>query len=147
MNPKDCPYPNNGVPTMFFPGVANQSEAKIIDVKEGENLVLKDFLSSPLLKERLFSGVVLNADKTPAVNAVVRLTDAYFGSGKCSNFNTEVKTDEFGKFRLKGFESYPYKIEAYSAKKISQKQNYAKSQIIANDKANDEIELILDQSF
>lgn len=147
INPNTCPFPNNGVPTMFFPGVANQSEAKIITVKEGKMLLLEDFLPLPLLKERLFSGVVLNADKTPAVNAVVRLTDAYFGSGKCSNFNTEVETDEFGKFRLRGFEIYEYKIEAYSEKKNNQKQKYAKSRIIANDKASVEIELILDQSF
>lgn len=147
INPNNCPYPNNGAPTMFFPGVGNQSEAKIITVKEGENLVLEDFVSLPLLKERIFSGVVLNADKTPAVDAVVRLTDAYFGSGKCSNFNTEIKTDEFGKFRLKGFETYEYKIEAYGEKKTNQKQTYANRQIIPNGNMNDEIELILDRSF
>ncbi len=147
VNPHNCPFPNNGVPTMFFPGVANQSEAEIITVKEGENLILEDFNSLPLLEERWFSGVVLNADKTPAVNAIVRLTDAYYGSGKCSNFNTEIKTDESGKFRLKGFETYEYKIEAYGEKKNNQKQTYAKRQIIPNDNKIDEIQLILDESF
>lgn len=148
INPNNCPFPNNGVPTMFFPGVANVSEAKIITVKEGENLVLNNFKSLPLLKERWISGVVLNADKTPAVNAVVRMTDAYYGSGKCSNFNTETKTDEFGKFRLKGFETYEYKVEAYGEKKDNQKQIYATRQIIPNDKNKvNDMQLILDQSF
>ncbi len=148
INPNNCPYPNNGIPTMFFPGVSNLSEAKIITIKEGENLVLNKFKSLPLLKERLISGVVLNPDKTPAVNAIVRLTDANFGSGKCSNFNTETKTDEFGKFSLKGFESYEYKIEAYGEKKDNQKQIYANRQIIPNGKNKiDNIQLILDLSF
>ena len=147
INPNNCPYPNNGVPTIFYPGMANQSEAKIVTVKEGENLILEDFKSLPLIKERWFSGVVLNADKTPAVNAIVRLTDAYFGSGKCSNFNTEIKTDEFGKFRFKGFETYEYKIEAYGEKKNNQRQTYANRQIIPKDKKVNDIRLILDQSF
>lgn len=147
INPNNCPFPNNGVPAMFFPGVANQFEAKVITVKESENLVLKDFNSLRLLKERRISGVVLNADKTPAINAVVRLTDAYYGSGKCSNFNTEVKTDEFGTFSLKGFESYEYKLGAYGEKKNNQKQTYAKQLIIPNDTNIGEIQLILDQSF
>jgi hypothetical protein len=147
INPNNCPFPNNGVPAMFFPGTGDQSKAKIITVKEGENLVLEDFISLPLLEERLISGVVLNIDKTPAVNAVVRVTDAYFGSGKCSNFNTEIKTDEFGKFRFKGFVTYLYKLEAYGVKQNNQIQKYAKGLILANDNENDEIELILDQSF
>jgi hypothetical protein len=147
INPNNCPFPNNGVPATFFPGTADQSKAKIITIKESENLVLEDFVSLPLFKERLISGVVLNADKTPAVNAVVRLTDAYFGSGKCSNFNTEIKTDEFGKFRFKGFETYQYRLDAYSVKPNNQIQKYAKGLILAKDNKNDEIELILDQSF
>ncbi len=147
INPHNCPYPNNGIPTMFFPGVAEQPEARIITVKESENLVLGDFRSLPLLKERWISGVVLNADRTPAVNALVRLTDAYFGSGKCSGFNTEIRTDELGKFRWKGFENYEYKIAAYGEKKTSQKQTYSKRQVLQNNENIDDIQLILDQSF
>ncbi len=147
INPNNCPYPNNGIPTIFFPGVAKQSEAKIITVREGQQLILSDFKSLPLLKERIISGVVLNADKTPAVNAIVRLNDAYFGSGKCSNGNFETKTDEFGKFNFKGFETYEYKIEAYGKDEKNKKQTYAKRQIIQNNGNVDNIQLILDQSF
>lgn len=145
INPRNCPYPNNGVPTIFFPGVANQSEAKIIPVKEGENLILGDFRSLPLLKERWFSGLVLNADKTPATNAVVRLLDGNMNN--CSNLNSEVKTDEFGRFRLKGFETYEYKIEAYSEKKRGQKQFYASPFLVPKNSKNEDISLILERSF
>ena len=132
---------------MFFPGVADRSAAKIVTVKEGENLILGDFKSLPLLRERWISGVVLNANKTPAVNAIVRLTDAYVGSGKCSNLNTEVRTDEFGRFRVRGFETYEYKIGAYTEKTNDQKRTYAKEQVIPNDENIGNIQLILDQSF
>lgn len=147
INPNNCPYPNNGVPPTFFPGVAKQSEAKIITVKESEQLVLDDFKSLPLLKERIISGIVLNADKTPAVNAIVRINDAYFGVSKCSNGNFEIKTDEFGKFSFKGFETYKYQIGAYGKEEKNQKQTYAKGQIIQNNGDVNDLEFILDQSF
>lgn len=145
INPRNCPYPNNGVPTMFYPGVPAQSEAKTVVVKEGEQLILKDFRSLPLLKERWFSGVVLNADKTPAPNAVVRLLDGNMNI--CNNFYLEVKTDEFGRFRLKGFENYEYKIDASTERKNGQKQIYANPFVISKVGNDDKIELILDKSF
>jgi hypothetical protein len=145
INPRNCPYPNNGIPTMFFPGVASQSKAKIVTVKEGENLVLGDFKSLPLLRERLFSGVVLYADKTPAANVSVRLLDGNMNN--CSNFQTETKTDEFGRFKLKGFENYEYKIYANTARKSGEKQFYAQPVFITKDSKIDDIQLILDQSF
>lgn len=147
INPYNCPYPNNGVPTMYFPGVAERADARIISLKESENLVLDDFRSLPLLKERWISGTVLNADKTPAVGATVRLTDARFGSGRCGNLNVEVKTDELGNFRVEGYETYEYKIEAYPENRNGQPRMYAKGQIIPNSGSVGSVQLILDQSF
>jgi hypothetical protein len=147
INPNNCPYPNNGIPSMYYPGVASQAEAKIVTVREGEHLTLGDFRSLPMLKERWFSGVVLNDDLTPAVNARVQIMDASFGNGKCSNGNLETKSDEFGRFRLKGFESYEFSIAAYSEKKDNQKQKYTKRQTFSNDAKVDSLRLVLDQSF
>lgn len=145
INPRNCPYPNNGVPTMFYPGVAAQSEAKTVTVKESEQLILKDFRSLPLLKERWFSGVVLDAEKTPAPNVVVRLLDGNMSN--CNNFHLEVKTDEFGRFRLKGFENYEYKIYANTERKQGQKQIYANPFVISKEGDTGNIQLILDKSF
>lgn len=145
INPRNCPHPNNGVPTMFYPGVAAQSEAKIFTVKEGEQLVLKDFRSLPLLKERWFSGKVLNADKTPAPNAVVRLLDG--NTSKCNNFHFQVKTDENGLFRIKGFENYDYRVDAQTERKAGQKQTYSNPFSISQTGKAEGIELILDISF
>ena len=145
MNPRNCPYPNNGVPPTFFPGVADQSEATIITVKPGENLVLKDFNSLPLLKERSFSGTIVNADKSPAVNATVRLLDKEYPS--CSGLDIQTKTDEFGRFHLKGFEGYGYKITAYAESGSGRPRYYAKTLSILQGGNVNDIQLVLDQTF
>lgn len=145
INPKNCPYPTNGFPTMFFPGVADKSEARIINIKDGENLRLEDFQILPMLKERWFSGVVLYQEKTPAANVTVRLLDG--NMSRCNNFHLEVKTDEFGRFRVKGFETYEYKIDAFTDRKRGQKQLYAKPFIIPQTGKIEDIELILDISL
>ena len=98
----------------FFPGVADLENAGIITVGENQNLKVKDFRLSPTLKERWFSGQVLNADKKPLANASVFLIAANQTSpNECFSINIETKTDEFGHFRLKAYESYEYKIRAY----------------------------------
>lgn len=142
INSNNCPYPNNGMPTMFFPGVANQSEAKIITVKEGENLILEDFRALPNLKERWFSGAVLYADKTLASNVTVRLSDG--NMNKCGNLQADVKTDESGRFKIKGFESYEYKINAFTERKNGQKQFYTKPFEAPKEGASDNIRLVLE---
>lgn len=112
MNPNNCPYPNNGIPTVFFPGVSARSDARIVTIKEGEHLVLDDFRSLQPLLQRWFSGTVLFDDKTPAPNATITLLDG--DQSRCSNMNLDVKADEHGKFKLQGFETYNYRIRAYT---------------------------------
>ncbi|MFT3743895.1 MAG: hypothetical protein QM785_06320 [Pyrinomonadaceae bacterium] len=113
INPKNCPYPNNGVPPTFYPGVINQADAKIISIKDGENLVLGDFRSLPLLKERWFSGIVRFDDGRPAMNAAVSLLDGE--NGECSNGEgSKAVADEQGNFRLKGYEGYRYRLRAFT---------------------------------
>lgn len=145
INPNNCPYPTNGFPTMFFPGVADKSDSKIITINEGENLRLGDFRILPMLKEKWFSGVVLYQDKTPAAGVTARLLDG--NMSKCNNFHLEVKTDEVGRFRVKGFETYEYKIDAFTDRKQGQKQLYAKPFIIPQFEKVEDIRLILDVSF
>jgi hypothetical protein len=145
MNPGNCPYPNNGVPPTFFPGVADRSEAEIITVRDSENLVLEDFKSLPLLKERSFSGVVVNADKSLAANATVRLLDGDYSN--CQNLNLEAKTDEFGQFHFRGFEGYKYKIEAYAENGTGRTRYYAKAFSILQGADVNDIKLVLDQTF
>ena len=145
MNPGNCPYPNNGVRPTFFPGVADQSKAKIVTVAEGEDLLLGDFRSLPLLKKRLFSGVVLNVDKTPAANVTVRLMDKEFPA--CNGLSVETKTDVSGRFRLQGFEGYRYKISAYAQNSKGQPRPHALPFSLPASDAVNAIQLILDQDY
>ncbi len=133
--------PDKRISDNVFSGVANQSASKIITVSDGENLRLEDFHVLPMLKERWFSGVVLYADKTPAANANVRLLDG--NMSKCNNSYLETKTDEFGRFRVKGFETYAYQVDASTDKKQGQKQLYSKPFVIPQTGESGIIELVL----
>lgn len=145
INPNNCPYPNNGIPTMFYPGADERSGAKIITVREGEQLVLEDFRSRPMLRERWISGAAFFADETPAAGVTVRLLDG--NMNKCSNFFSETKTDEAGRFRIRGFESYEYKIDASAGGKNGQKQIYAKPSVVPGGGNVENIRVILDVTF
>ncbi len=98
----------------FFPGVADLADAEVITVEENQNIKIRKFRLSPPLKERWFAGVVLAADKKTLENATVFLiTSNQKNPNECFSVNIETKTDKFGRFRLKGYESYEYKIRAY----------------------------------
>ena len=145
MNPGNCPYPNNGVPPTYFPGVADRSKARIITVRDGEHLILENFRSLPLLKKRSFSGVVLNSDKTPAENVTVRLTDKEFPI--CNGLSIETKTDGSGRFQLRGFEGYGYKISAYAENSKGQPRPHAEPFSLPQSGPVEGIQLLLDQNY
>lgn len=97
----------------FFPGVSDEVDSEIVTVGENQNIQLKDFRLPQPLKERRFSGVVLSVDKTPLKNATVFIINSNSKSpNKCFSEVSEVKTDRFGRFTIKGYESYEYRIRA-----------------------------------
>lgn len=115
VNPNNCPYPKHGTPPTYFPGVADRSSSKIITIREGENLDVKQFRMLPTLMERWFTGIVKFADGTVAVNAKVSLLDGEnrsCGGGEYS----KVSTDEQGRFRVLAYQGYTYRIRAYTDK-------------------------------
>ncbi len=98
----------------FFPGASEEKGAEIITVGENQDLKVKDFRLSQPLKERRFSGVVLDADRHPLANATVFIRNAgQTNSNRCFGANVETKTDESGHFELRGYQSYKYAIRAY----------------------------------
>lgn len=120
-NPKMCPNkhyaPQYG--RTFYPGAGQASGAKIITVKESEEKFIDSFKLLPTLKERFFSGVVLSEDNKPVSGATVFLNEG--NVNRCMVLSTldETKTDEEGRFRLKGYDSYEYKLRAYIETKES----------------------------
>ena len=99
-------------PLMYYPGVMSRDQATVIQVTSSREMNLNDFMLTRPLAERWFSGMVLLADKTPAAGAKVILIDP---NDRMMGTNvTEVVADVEGKFRVKGYESFPYWIDAYT---------------------------------
>jgi hypothetical protein len=133
----------------FFPGAADLDNAELITVSENQNLKIKDFRLSPPLKERSFTGVVLTPDKKPLANAVVFLmTTSQSTPNECFSVNLETKTDAFGRFEIKGYEGYEYKIRAY-IEPTEQNSSRLISKIIDLQAAGNvqNIELIVDSNY
>jgi hypothetical protein len=98
-------------PLMYYPGVMSRERATVIRISQTREIILDDFMLTPPLKERWFSGTVLLPDRSPAVGARVILIDP---NDRMMNTNvTEVIADERGQFRVKGYETFPYWIDAY----------------------------------
>lgn len=112
VNPRNRPGKTDPVyPLMYYPGVMSRDKATVIDVSNSREMHVNDFMLTPPLQERWFSGTVLSADKTPAAGAKVILIDP---NDRMMGTNvTEVITDVEGRFRVKGYETFPYWIDAY----------------------------------
>lgn len=97
----------------FYPGVADESKAGIIEVGRNQQLKPGDFRLLPPLKERWISGTVLSADKLPVADAFVFLRNAdQTNPNECFNRVGETKTDRAGRFSMRGYEGYRYQIRA-----------------------------------
>lgn len=111
VNPRNTPGKSDPkYPLMYYPGVLSRNEATVIEVSQAREIDLNDFMLTLPLKERWFSGTVLLADKSPAVGAKVVLIDP---NSVVDTNVTEVIANERGQFRVKGYESFPYWIDAY----------------------------------
>ena len=112
VNPRNKPGKTDPVyPLMYYPGVMNKEKATVIRVLNSREMTLDDFMLTRPLKERWFSGTILLADKTPAAGARVILIDP---NDRMTETNVmQVIADEQGRFRVKGYESFPYWIDAY----------------------------------
>jgi hypothetical protein len=98
----------------FFPGVTHEGAAQIIEVGQNQQIKLENFRLLPPLKEVWISGAVLAADKTPLAGATVFLWNKrHSTAAECMGSADETKTDESGRFRVKGYENYVYQIRAF----------------------------------
>ncbi len=133
----------------FFSGTSEEKNVETITVGENQNIEIKDFRLSPPLKERLFSGVVLSANNTPLANATVFLiASSQKNPNECFFVNLETKTDELGRFRLKGYESYEYKIRAYiQPNEQSSSRLFSKTLEIPANGSVESIELIVNPNY
>jgi len=98
---------------IFYPGAADENDARIITVRENEVVKLKNFKLPPPLREKWISGVVVLPDGTPVANATVFMGQKVVSISTCVNSSDNVQTDAAGRFRVKGFEPYEYTVGAY----------------------------------
>jgi hypothetical protein len=118
-------------------------------VSQTREIILDDFMLTPPLKERWFSGTVFLADRTPAAGAKVILIDP---NDRMMNTNvTEVIADEHGRFRVKGYETFPYWIDAYiDLKSEAQSQGsvkYAPPVKLSTSGSVEGVELVISLSY
>jgi Tissue inhibitor of metalloproteinase. len=96
----------------FYPGVTDRSQATVIEIGLGQKFEDMDIQLPMKLVERTVSGQVVWPDGSPAVKVDINLEDINH-PGWCVN-GCEVETDNNGRFTLRGFEGYTYKLQALS---------------------------------
>ncbi|MBS1793004.1 MAG: hypothetical protein JSS81_04075 [Acidobacteria bacterium] len=125
VNPANCPLaPTHDVlrrlglefGRTFYDGAADRKNARIVTVFESGKLDVGSFKLPAPLAERWFSGIVYDAGRRPLAGATVFLLPAETSRCSYSGNVGEVKTDADGRFRLRGFETYDYRIRAYNEK-------------------------------
>jgi hypothetical protein len=82
--------PKQPIKTLFYPGIKERSQAGIIKIAEGEQIVLKDFKVSEVLETLSLSGKLTYSDGTPVRREYVR----FFPDKKDEN----IKGDSYGNF-------------------------------------------------
>lgn len=153
INPQNCPSTDprqSEFGQVFFPGVKSAGEAKIITVGTGERLKIGNFRLPAPLKERIFSGVVLNTAGNPVSGARVFILDDGNAASRCRTYSSlaEAKTDEAGRFSIKGLEGYTYAIRAYIETNGRNSPRLFSKMVDINAKGNVEnLELILSDSY
>src|SRR6185369_12163356 len=112
VNPRNRPGTSDPVyPLMYYPGVMSRDQATVIQVSSSREMTMNDFMLTRPLQERWFSGIVILPDKTAAAGAKVILIDP---NDRMMGTNvTEVVADAEGRFRVQGYESFPYWLDAY----------------------------------
>lgn len=135
-------------PLMYYPGVMSRQQATVIRVTQTREIILDHFKLTPPLKERWFSGTVLLADKSPAAGAKVILIDP---NDRMTDTNvTQVIAGADGTFRVKGYETFPYWIDAYIDLKLETERGpiqYAAPVKLSTSGSVEGIELVISLSY
>jgi hypothetical protein len=103
------PDPKSPYPRTFYPNGSDIKDAEIITVELGQTAGPFDIRLSRKLETHTIQGMVVWSDDTPAVGArvVLRHPDELF------NEVDSLRTDNQGRFTVKGLRDYKYEIIAY----------------------------------
>jgi Carboxypeptidase regulatory-like domain len=103
--------PTNAYPRTYYPGVAQASEASIINLGAGEKLGERDLRLQQRRAASVIRGVVTWADGTPVAKAIILFGDVTYYHANPSN---SVHADERGRFTIKAYEGQRLVMEARS---------------------------------
>src|SRR6185295_7306533 len=99
----------NEFPRTYYPGVADASEATLLNVGPGENLSDRDLRLLPRRQARAIHVKVLGADGRPVPNARIRFSDVtYHKAGSIAAVNA----DEDGQYTIEAYEGQILALEA-----------------------------------
>ncbi len=147
INYNSSPSPDSPFPTVFYPASSIRENAMIFEVSKGKSIENLVFQLPLRLKQKEIKGEVLWEDGSPAKNVEIRLEDVEFEGFSTGCYLKEItneslgrnpetfisssgfvgsgcdlKTDEFGRFTIKGYASRKYKVFAEVEKKVNKQK-------------------------
>ena len=98
--------PTNAYTPTYYPGVSDQTHARVINLEAGEKLRDLEIRVAEKRATSVIDGKVVLSDSTPAKNAFVLVKDAAYGEFWV------VQADEQGRFKIDGYVGQKLVIEA-----------------------------------
>jgi hypothetical protein len=110
----DAPQKHTPYATTYYPNTADRTQARIFTLERGQKLTNIDFRLPPKLTEIVLSGTVVDADGNPVVEADVDIFDQE--DPDKTLFGEDIKTDQQGRFTVRGYRGRSYFLHAWKAK-------------------------------
>jgi hypothetical protein len=130
--------------TSYFPGVATEAEATIVDVALGERRQAGDWVIPDALIERVIRGVVLSPEGKPAAGVQVTLLGAATPRSSYRPVDgAQATTDEQGTFTFPAYEGETYEIRAVASHAAPAAPMNATTKILVHGGSNEPVNLVL----
>jgi len=114
INLSSSPSNEQPYPRTFYPGVTDRSTATVIEIGLGQKLKDIDIHLPPQSIAHLICGFVVWPDGSLAKGVDIYLEDVDY-PGWCVN-GCNTRTDQQGRFELKGFDGYKYRVVSTAEK-------------------------------
>jgi len=110
----DAPQKHTPYSTTYYPNTSDRTQARVFTLERGQKLTNIDLRLPPKLPEITLSGTVVDTAGNPVVEADIDIFDQEDPDEPL--FGDDVKTDQHGRFTIRGFGGRRYFLHAYKAK-------------------------------
>ncbi len=107
----DVPAKHSPYSRLYYPNTSERTQARVFNLATGQKLTGIDFHLPPKLPEVTFSGIVVDAEGRPVVEADVDIYDQE--NPRELVFGYDVKTDKEGRFTIRLFKGRQYRLHAW----------------------------------